>query len=552
MIKHHQIRYWWILIFVISLIPLFDLLHPGLPVTHDGQDHVARIANFYASLSEGNIVPRWAGNLNWGYGHPVMMFLYPLPSYLASLFHSFGWGLVDSLKLVFASTYVLSVLGMFLWAGSVWGIEAGMVAAILYGFAPYRFVDLYVRGAIGEHVAFACVPYILWAMWIQARHGKITRISSSVMLLGTAALILSHNALSLMFIPLIILYGLYLILYEVKQRARFGIAALLCLGWGFALSAFFWIPAFFEGKYTLRDIVTGGDFLQRFVPWNWFIKSSWNYGGGNEFSKSLGSAQWFGLLIALCIFRKANKECRMMVGFLIAILATSLFLMTSGSVWIWQTVTLLQKFQFPWRLLSISVFVLSGLAGIGISGLPYAYKRVISVLLCVLAIVSTAGMWHAKEYRNYSEKYFTSVYHGTTDTGESSPIWSIRFMEHEPNASMENILGNAKISNLFRSTTHHAYSITGSLDTRVVENTLYFPGWVVSVDGKPVSVQFQDPEYRGLMTFMVPSGTHKVDVRFGQTNVRRFADILSGVSAMLFIVFLGTMPIWQGKVQRYL
>ena len=92
---------------LISIFPLLDLAHPGLPITHDGQDHVARIANFYANLEEGNIVPRWASNLNWGYGHPILMFLYPLPSYVASIFHFFGFSLVDSVKIVFAAGFFL-------------------------------------------------------------------------------------------------------------------------------------------------------------------------------------------------------------------------------------------------------------------------------------------------------------------------------------------------------------------------------------------------------------------------------------------------------------
>ncbi len=54
----------FILLMIIAFIPLLDLLNPGLPITHDGQDHIARIANFYQNLEEGNIIPRWAGNLN--------------------------------------------------------------------------------------------------------------------------------------------------------------------------------------------------------------------------------------------------------------------------------------------------------------------------------------------------------------------------------------------------------------------------------------------------------------------------------------------------------
>src|SRR6185503_18993875 len=102
----------WILLFALSLLPLFQLLKPGLPITHDGIDHVARIANFYQSLSEGSLIPRWAGNLNWGFGHPILMFLYPLPSYIASFFHLLGFSLIDSIKLVFGVTYILSAFTM--------------------------------------------------------------------------------------------------------------------------------------------------------------------------------------------------------------------------------------------------------------------------------------------------------------------------------------------------------------------------------------------------------------------------------------------------------
>ena len=99
-IMFYKKHFFLFLIILISAVPLIDLFKSGLPLTHDGQDHVARIANFYQNLSEGNIIPRWAGNLNWGYGHPILEFLYPLLSYLASFFHFFGFTFVDSVKLL--------------------------------------------------------------------------------------------------------------------------------------------------------------------------------------------------------------------------------------------------------------------------------------------------------------------------------------------------------------------------------------------------------------------------------------------------------------------
>src|SRR3989344_4323288 len=188
-------KFWPLFILVfICLLPLSAWFAPGLPLTHDGQDHVARIANFYASLSEGNIVPRWAGNLNWGYGHPILMFLYPLPSYLASLFHTLGLGLVDSVKLGFGLGFIASILAMYLWLRDEVGERPAMVGALLYGFAPYRFVDMNVRGAIGEHMAFVFAPLVFYG---------IKRRSTAWTVTAVAGLILSHNALSVMFLPLI-------------------------------------------------------------------------------------------------------------------------------------------------------------------------------------------------------------------------------------------------------------------------------------------------------------------------------------------------------------
>ena len=368
----------WFVLLIVSILPLFDLFNSGLPITHDGKDHVARIANFYQSLSEGNLVPRWAGNLNWGYGHPVMMFLYPLPSYIASAFHTIGFSLVESVKLVFAFGFIASMFAMFLWVNAAWGMEAGITAAILYGFAPYRFVDIYIRGAIGEHMAFIFLPFVMFGLYMLAKQSfdtpkiliyRYMRIIKAevIVALGVAGLILSHNALSIMFLPIAGVYALYLFVYESKDKRRFFITSVICITLGFILSAFFWIPAFVEGKYTLRDIVTVGDFQTRFVPLRWFLWSAWNYGGGNEFSKSLGVAQLLGLVLVLVKFSKANRKMQIFTISAISILIVSLFLMTNAAFPVWQSISLLQKFQFPWRLMSVAVFATSIVGAIGIS-----------------------------------------------------------------------------------------------------------------------------------------------------------------------------------------
>src|SRR3989344_7238849 len=100
---------------ILSLLPLTTLLHPGMFVAHDSEAHVVSVASFYQSLTEGNIFPRWSQSLNAGYGHPILMFLYPMSSYLSALFHFLGWNFADSIKLVLAIGYIGAGTFMYKW-----------------------------------------------------------------------------------------------------------------------------------------------------------------------------------------------------------------------------------------------------------------------------------------------------------------------------------------------------------------------------------------------------------------------------------------------------
>lgn len=529
-----------IILATLSFIPLFDLLHPGLPITHDGQDHVARIANFYQNLTDGNIIPRWAPNLNWGYGHPILIFLYPLSSYVASVFHFLGFSLVDSVKIVFGLGMIGSGIAMYIWLSAFLGKMAGFVGGILYVFVPYRFVDLYVRGAIGEHMAFIFLPLILYfILKLSKKYSKWYIVGGSLSVTG---LILAHNAISLMFLPLIFLHALfYLFASEKKRMLAYYYAIVLVLGFG--LSSFFWMPAFFEGKYTLRDIVTDNDYSLRFVRFTEFIYDSWSYGGTEQLSKQVGIIQWFvtilGIPIAFLMYTKKNKLW-ILTGVTLAIFWITLFIMTPMSLFLWDKITILQKFQFPWRFLSIAVFATAFLGAVVISAIPKNLKVIAICFLLIAVLFFNKDYWHSQGYLHKPESFFTGIYYGTTDTGESAPIWSVRFMLEEPKAPMEVIEGSAKIKQLKRSSTSRLYAIDASSKSRLRENTLYFPGWEVYVDGMIVkNVEFQDPANRGLITFFVDKGKHMVYVKFGETKLRAFADIISVVTLVIIIFLSG-------------
>src|SRR4029079_12690534 len=109
--------------------------------------------------------------------------------------------------------------------------------------------------------------------------------------------------------------------------------------------------------------------------------------------------------------------------------------------------------------------------------------------------------WHPKAYLQKPEAFYTGIYDSTTDTGESAPIWSVRFMEARPKSHMEVIGGKAKIREVSRNSTSHSYQVDASMEAQLRENTLYFPGWKVLVDGVEVPIAFQDAHNRGVITF---------------------------------------------------
>lgn len=530
----------FLIICLLGLIPLYPLLHAGFPLTHDGQDHIARIANFYQSLSEGNTVPRWAASLNWGYGHPILMFLYPAPSYFASFFHFLGFSFVSSVKIVFALSFLLSGVGMYLWIRNVFGEKAGIVAGVLYMYAPYRFVDLYVRGAIGEHVAFLFVPFVFYFLCRIAQLKKDKSFYLGGLSLSVAGLLLSHNALSIMFLPIIFVYAVILILRS-KDKKLLIISYTLFTLLGFGLSSFFLLPAFLEGKYTLRDIVTSsGEYKQGFVSLLDFVLPSWSYGGTALLSKQIGLVQFIGILLSLFYIKKLKGTRRYLYVLLLTVLIFSLFLMVKESDFIWSTISLLQKFQFPWRLLSVVVFSSAVLASISVLLFKSKRNATITVIaFCILAVVLYFPYYKANGYIDKPESFYNGIYKSTTDTGESSPIWSIRFMEHAPKSQVEFIDGKGSIRLVQKKSTTHSYVVTVSSSTaRIRENTLYFPNWTVYVNGKKVSVEFQDETNRGLITYYLSKGVNKIDVKFEDTKLRTYADIISMLSlAGLAVVF---------------
>jgi len=327
---------------------------------------------------------------------------------------------------------------MYFWLKEIWGKEAGFIGGLLYMFAPYRFVDLYVRGAIGECWAFVWPPlFCYFALRLSKKASWQFLVGGS---LSLAALILSHNALSLMFLPLIFAYMVFLIFSSKTKASRAPCFTPLALYFalqtffGFSLSAFFWFPALFEGKYTLRDIVTKGN-ITGFEPFSRLLYSLWSYGGTGSFSVQLGILQWLGIILApflIWVFWRRKDKFWLFLVFLFIFFCLAICLILPGTRPFYFKITLLQKFQFAWRWLSLAVFPPAVFVAAAVFLIPARLKLPFIFFLSFLSLYLNKDYWRPKDFLQKPETFYTQPYPGTTDTGESAPRWSVRLWKNFP------------------------------------------------------------------------------------------------------------------------
>ena len=81
-------------------------------------------------------------------------------------------------------------------------------------------------------------------------------------------------------------------------------------------------------------------------------------------------------------------------------------------------------------------------------------------------------------------------------------------------------------------------------------NTFYFPGWTVTVDGRNWPAAPSRPQ--GLIELTLEPGTHRVEVRWTDTPLRRWSTALSFLALgllLLSVVGLGSRSELSGDRQ---
>ncbi len=484
---------------------LIGILHSGFFLSDDGNWMVIRFSSFYEELRNGQFPVRFLSRLNGGFGYPVADFLYPLFMYIGVPIHVLGFNFVDTVKIIFAGSMLASSVFCFLWLRKLFDNLSSLVGSLVYTLFPYHLWDVYKRGSVGEVLALAIVPFVLW---------QIERKSLIWSAIGIAALILAHNTLAILFLPLIIIYlGFNILISRNKKQLIYQYTSILVIGLG--LSAFFWIPAIYDLQYTVFSKTQVSDLNSYFAGLNLIGLST------------------FTVVFLIFLFMVKGiinpRKHRLTVIFLV-IGILSIFLSISQSELIWNFLPS-SFIQFPFRLLSLTMLCISFLAACIVSVLSGKKKIITAGFILVLIFISAWPFLIPRDYQYHEDSFYSTNQASTTVKDEYMPKWATKI----PLDAQKKVEADDKISitSLIDKGSRVSFDTSSSQESLVQINRVYFPGWEVRVDGKQVPIDYNS---NGLIRFDVPSGNHSVVSEFGETGVRLIADIVSLLGLLLILL----------------
>jgi len=542
-----------ILLVLILVIPAALPLLKGGFFHFSDEPHIADLYQMIRAIGSGQLPPRIAPDMSYGYGHPLFNFYYVLPFYLGSFIFGLTKSLIDSYKIITLITIPLSSVAMYYWLKQHTSKFLSVAGAILYVYTPYRAADLYVRGSLGENYAFIFFP--LTALFVYKCINKKDPKFIGLLGLSVAALILSHNLSPIIFLPWLGLYALTLAWTKGIKNILKPIYGMLL---GLGASAYWWFPALIEKgllvKQTLFPYIDHFPFIkQLIIPYWGFGSSVW--GPTDELSFQIGVVNLVLVLFAGVWLLKSKAKKNFNVTFLIIFyFFSAVFLMNIRSNFLWKAFFLADYIQFPWRLLLITTFLSSSL--VIVFNRKKLSSKILAVSIVFLSMLLTLNYFKPSEYYYPDDEYFLKRFFvNRTIEGERDGIsdqyknYSEDYLllpltvdERPSSFPDEKIMSSdAEVVSIREiSAVNYESEIVSDANSHAIVNFYRFPGWQLKVDGEIVSAEILKP--LGNMSVEISPGTHTLSVEWKETPLRKAANMVSIFSVIIttmFFVFRG-------------
>jgi len=526
-----------ILFFIIlALISIKPYLSNSFPYTHDGENHLARFANYKIAIREGQFPPRFAPNLLNHYGYPVFNYNYPLANIISLPFSFLKINYELTFKIIVFSFVLAGIIGVNQWLKSLkFDKKTRIFAITIFSLTPYLINALSYRGNIGEIMAFCLMPWLFY--FIEKPTDRSFTKNGMRFFFQTITWImffLSHNIAVLFGTPLLIIYSLY----KYKKTIFKQVSLLFSFILGIISTLWFWLPAFFEKKLVVLDNANlSKGFSDHFPTLNQLLFSQFEFGFSkigsiDSLSFQIGIVQIFILLIALVLMVK--NQLTNYAKFLLVLLIPLFILQLKWTRPLWEVIPLAHYIQFPWRL---SMFL--GILIIPLSALVFSkVNKIIKIFLISLILIQLILITRVKPADYFHKKNIDyDAFSQTTSTANENLPKDFTykgFADWQPTATI--LEGDGSVIVNYWSGTKRSYQLKLNSLATIIEPTANFLGWKTTANGEEISY-INDEVISGRIAYQLPAGEYQINSQFTQnTWPRLLGNILSTLGTLSLIM----------------
>lgn len=563
----------YLVIIVMASIPLFNnYLIRG----HDIYFHLMRIEGLAQGLRAGEfpvrIQPAWYD----GYGYAVSVFYSDLFLYPAALLRLLGISLQDAYKVYVVLCNVATTLISGYSFGKIFRKrEIGVFGSCLYTLAPYRLVNLYTRGALGEYTGMIFWPLLIYScvLLLNEDRNKVQLQKGAVLMgISMAGMLQSHMLtaeIACMVLLLLVIVHCRRIFHKEVMLAGCGAVA-AALG----LSAWFLIP-FLDymlfGRFNINSIRNNDIMIQRqgaflsqvFAIYDNAVGQSLDAGAGTagDFTQGAGLSLMLSVIILmlLCIRGYLKQEERRNRQITITAAGLGALMVVMSTLYFpWNRLCrisrifryIIVKIQFPWRFTGVAVGLLVVVWCAVLNYIEREYdrrKKVITICLAVGILLLSVG-------------------HFVIDLNQRAERIQVRSVEEmdtfvasgEEYLPVDTVLDKLKTRELYKDDSVEISDVVyrGTSITMHVKNTsaqqaglelprLYYAGYQaleVTDEGQHFPIEVTDGTNH-VIKLMIPEETEgNITLSFREPWYWRLAEIITLLSAGIVILY--TYKIW--------
>ncbi|MBO9664193.1 6-pyruvoyl-tetrahydropterin synthase-related protein [Dokdonella sp.] len=524
---------------IVAVLPLW--LVPGVAAYFDWPLHLFWIQEFSRAVGQGTAYPRWIAAANGGYGAPTFVFYGPLAYWLAAAATACGASALTALKLVYTTAVAVGAFAAWRWYRVFGGTAAAMPAAAAI-LSPPLLMLIYRYNLPAAALATALSPLVLLGAWSARRGAGVAAIG-----VPFACVLLAHLPSALMLGVALALLALPDLASAEGRRRIVTIAA--GLGLGFALAAFYWLPALWELRYVHAEALLGGALdWRRNLLFDPSIDSLHRARGDGLYLEATALTLAAALAAAWVFVERsasATSSDRAAIRRLGVAAFVLLALATPLGTAFYRYVPGAAQLQFGWRWLPLFALVAgaaialavrhagpaSRLAAVALASLPPA------AFALSLPLVCGGGIVLPPVARTTPAQIAWALEAPRLDPPEHVPRAAPLGLMRNSGPAWTTLRGEATVTLLEDRDERRVWDVRAADEATVRVKTLCFPGWAIEVDGAEVATSC---DRIGALLFQLPAGDHRGVQAFRSTVDRLVATWIS-LCALLALVVLVVM-----------